>query len=234
MASRNTIGFKTFTATAVALEPYVRVILDGDGLISVAGTGDYAIGMTQEYIPASGSGIVKLINSPGSHWCQAASAVHVGDIGYTAAVGEIDDATGGTSILRRQISEDATAQGDVIQSIQVDKGALTSTVFASTDVGTVAASNSAQNDGTAITNRITYVTASNGTKAVVLPTCVAGLLYIIHNTVAGQTLKVFPGASDVIIPLGANNVQTLVASSTAIYFGLGAVNWACIQLAAPV
>lgn len=61
-------SFKTFTATAVAIPQYTRVMIDSNGLISAqtVHTAKNCIGVTQEYIAASGSGTVKLLNAPGS------------------------------------------------------------------------------------------------------------------------------------------------------------------------
>ncbi|NDD39167.1 MAG: hypothetical protein EB082_12300, partial [Verrucomicrobia bacterium] len=60
MASANETGFKTFTATAVAIPRNTRVLLDSSGTISAAGVSDEWIGTTVEDCAASGTVTVRL------------------------------------------------------------------------------------------------------------------------------------------------------------------------------
>ena len=60
MTTKNSTGNKAFTATAVALEAGTRVVLGSGGTISAAAESSLCIGVTTEYIAASGTGNVQL------------------------------------------------------------------------------------------------------------------------------------------------------------------------------
>lgn len=111
--SMNDTGFMTFTATAAAIAPYVRVQVDGNGLISAAGATDSAIGITIQDVAASGSGTVKLFSAPGTFLLTASAAVTRGAVLYPTASGRVDDT--GTTALPFEALEAATAAGDVIE-----------------------------------------------------------------------------------------------------------------------
>jgi len=232
MSTQNFSGHKTFTATAVAIQAFVRVTVDANGLIAAAGSSDIGIGITQEAIAASCIGTVKLYSASGTFQCQTAGPVTRGAALYAAAAGQIDDT--GTYTLRMVALEAATAQGDIIETTDINGTGTAAYPYASGDVGTLAALGTNQGTAAPVVKAVSFVTGADDTTCVVLPTVSAGLVYVIHNTVADKHLHIYPGASDNIIPLGANAVMTLAASSTAIFFGLGAVNWACIQGTAPV
>jgi hypothetical protein len=228
--TENSSGFKTFQATAVALEAFVRVTYDSSGLISVAGATDLVIGVTQEAIAASGYGTVKLSSAPGTFLCQTAGPVTKGAQLYTAASGEVDDS--GTYKIRAVAGDTATAQGDVIECIPIDDGTYAAVAYTSDQVGTVAAAGANQGAATAITKPLTYVTDSNGAKGVVLPTAAAGAVYEIYNTVASQGLLVYPGSSDDIND-GTTNVHVSIAGKTfARFAAVDATTWAAMYTAA--
>jgi hypothetical protein len=137
MTTQNSSGYKTFTATAVALAAFVRVKLDANGLISAADLGDSWIGVTQEAIAASGTGTVKLRNAPGTFLVTASAAVTRGNKLQTTDAGKVDDAAGGlfTGLVA---NEAATADGDIIEAVPVD--ALVYTAAAGQAVATDATS----------------------------------------------------------------------------------------------
>ena len=115
MTTANHTGFRTFQATAVAISAFVRVQVDSNGLISVAGATDNWIGWTQEPIPASGYGTVKLRNAAGTQLATASAAITRGARIYPTAAGKIDDAAG-TGVLTGFVAlEAATADGDIIE-----------------------------------------------------------------------------------------------------------------------
>lgn len=232
MSTQNSSGHKTFTATAVAIEAFVRVTVDANGLISAAGASDIGIGVTQEAIAASGTGTVKLYSASGTFQCQAAGPVTRGAALYAAAAGEIDDS--GTYTLGMVALEAATAQGDIIETAKTNGTGTAAYPYASGDVGTLAAAGNSQATSGVVVKSVSFVTGADDATGVVLPTVSAGLVYVIHNTVANKHLHIYPFSGDNIIPLGVDTVMTLAASSTAIFFGLGATNWACIQGTAPV
>jgi hypothetical protein len=231
MTTQNDTGFKSFTATAVAIEANVRVAQDSSGTIAKASATDLGIGWTQAYIAASGTGTIKLIGAPGTQLAQAAGPITRGAQLYAAADGEVDDT--GTYKIPFIAGEAATAQGDVIEIVPVTDSYASTLVFQASDVGTLAATGNSQGTGAAITKAITYVTAADDTTGVVLPSCAAGLVYVVHNTVANKHLHIFPASGDNIIPIGADTAMQLAASSTAIFWGLGTTNWAAIQGTAP-
>lgn len=117
----NTTGYKTFQATATALAAYVRVIVDANGLISVAAATDNAIGVTTEAIAASGYGRVKLFSAPGTFNFTASTAITRGAALYPTAAGRVDDT--GTTGIGFVALEAATAAGDVIEATRFIVGA---------------------------------------------------------------------------------------------------------------
>jgi hypothetical protein len=125
MTTENTTGYKTFQATAVALAASIRVTLDSDGLISVAGATDNWIGVTQEAIAASGYGTVKLRNAPGSFLVTASAAITRGAKLYPTAAGKVDDAAGTGNFTGLCAAETATASGDVIEAVSANDLAFT-------------------------------------------------------------------------------------------------------------
>jgi hypothetical protein len=125
MSTQNTSGFKTFTATAVAIAAFVRVKVDSDGLISVAGATDPWIGVTQEAVAASGNGTVRLRNDPGTFTVTASAAVTRGNRLYPTAAGKVDDAVGTGNFTGWVAIEAATADGDQIEAAPVDDLAFT-------------------------------------------------------------------------------------------------------------
>lgn len=116
----NSSGFKTFTATAVAIAEAVRVKLDSSGTISAAGVGEDWIGVTTMPIAASGSGTVQLRSAPGTVEVTAAGAITLGAKLYAAASGKVDDAVNGdfTGYVAAQA---AAADGDIIEAIPIGR-----------------------------------------------------------------------------------------------------------------
>lgn len=75
--------------------------------------------------------------------------------------------------------------------------------------GTAAAAGSTYSDATALTKRNSYITASDNTKGVKLPTGTAGYRYKIYNTVAQKNLNVYPPTSGTINAGSANAGVTI-------------------------
>lgn len=87
------------------------------------------------------------------------------------------------------------------------------------DLGTIAAAGSTNADATAVADQLTYVTASDGTKGVILPESTGtGAIYIIHNTVNAQNLKVYPDASGQINGGTATTGNVVVAGEETGFF----------------
>lgn len=93
--------------------------------------------------------------------------------------------------------------------------------------GTVAASNSAINNGTPITALgYTRVTGGNNVAAVVLPSAATGSLVWLANFSGGNnTLAVFPQPTNHINALGANNVYTQATNTTIGFVKYNATHW---------
>jgi hypothetical protein len=123
--TRNDTGFRTFTATAVAIGEGVRVKLDSNGEISAAGATDAWIGTTEHAIAASGKGTVKFRNAAGSLLFTASAAITAGAQLYCTASGKVDDAAGTSNFAGFQAVSAATADGDIIEAVPSDFVAFT-------------------------------------------------------------------------------------------------------------
>jgi hypothetical protein len=119
--TENSTGYKTFQATAVALGAFIRVKVDSNGLISVAGATDATIGVTMDPVAASGYGTVKLYSAPGTFLHVAGAAVARGAVLYPIASGKVDDT--GTTSNGFVALEAATADGDIIETTRQIVGA---------------------------------------------------------------------------------------------------------------
>lgn len=92
-------------------------------------------------------------------------------------------------------------------------------------VDTLAAAGSAQGDAAQIVSDVVTVTASDGTKGVILPTGVAGKRVLVVNTVAAQNLKVY-GKTGAAIDYGAANAAyTLAGQKHALFVAYSATQW---------
>jgi hypothetical protein len=89
---------------------------------------------------------------------------------------------------------------------------------------TVAAAGSTQADAAPIAAGLTQVTAANGTKGVVLPTPVPGMICYVKNTVA-SILKVYPPGTGVINALSASAAISMAASTAAAFIAFDTTTW---------
>jgi len=86
------------------------------------------------------------------------------------------------------MSESITKQDIAVSDIRVRDGKRLRL-----DLGTIAAAGTDQTNATAIVDQVTYVTASDGTKGVILPSdAQIGEIFIIHNSVNAQNCKLWP------------------------------------------
>ena len=223
MITENSSGFKAFTATAVAIEAYTRVVLGSGGTISVAGANSLGVGFTTAVCAASGIVNVALIANPGTVMVQAAGVIPIGAFLFAAAAGEV--AATGTYRLNMIALDAATAQGDVIEAAFTHVQAHTSDTYADGDTAILAAAGTTQGTAGIIASKLTYVTLSDGTKGVVLPTASAALVYEVVNTVGDQTLKVYPGASDTLNGGTVNVPLTLAVGGWAKFVADDSTNW---------
>jgi hypothetical protein len=140
-ATANSTGYKSFTATAVAIGEAVRVKLDSSGLISAASATEAWIGTTTAAVAASGLGSVKLRNAAGTFLVTASAAITAGALLYPTASGKVDDAAGTGVFTGLQAAEAATADGDIIEAVPCDCVAFTSSA-AQAAVATTGSTNS--------------------------------------------------------------------------------------------
>ena len=106
---------KTFIADE-AIAVHLRVKLDSDGRVTVAGLADKEIGTAMTPAFAAGDPItVKLRTGSGTHKMVAIEALAIGATVYTEANGKVQDTAQATAFQVGTALEAATADGDVIE-----------------------------------------------------------------------------------------------------------------------
>lgn len=115
MATENSTGYRTFTATATAISANRVVQHDSSGNISLAGADNDNIGVLAEDVAASGKGLVKLWSAPGTFLVSAAGAVTKNAKVYVNSAGRASTTliTEGAFIGRSL--DTAASEGDVIE-----------------------------------------------------------------------------------------------------------------------
>jgi predicted RecA/RadA family phage recombinase len=89
---------------------------------------------------------------------------------------------------------------------------------------TVAATGSVQGDAAQLQEGFNLVTAADGTKGVVLPAAVAGMVVQVKNN-TNAVLKVYPAASDTVNGLSANAAISVAAFTNAVFTAYDATAW---------
>jgi predicted RecA/RadA family phage recombinase len=147
-------------------------------------------------------------------------------VGGTALSGAFTKTASGNVFAGVALEDAGTGVGDVDMFLRSIDGTVPGNL-APVPQGTVAASNSAINNGTPITSLgITLVTAADNTKAVVLPDAAAGsVLWLANFSGGNNTLAVFPTVNDAINLLGANNVYTQATNSVVGFTKYNASQW---------
>lgn len=147
-------------------------------------------------------------------------------VGGTALSGAFTKTASGNVFAGIALEAAGTGVGDVDMYLRSIDGTVPGNL-APVPTATVAAANSAQNNGTAVTSLgITVVTGADNTKAVVLPDAAAGSVLWLSNYSGGNnSLAVFPGVSDEINTLGANNAYTQATNTTIGYVKYNGVRW---------
>ena len=108
-------NYKTFTADE-AIAVHLRVKLDSDGRVTVAGLTDKDIGTAITPAFAAGEDItVKLRTGAGTHKMVAIEALTVGSRLYTEANGKVQDTAAQTSFQIGTALEAAGNDGDIIE-----------------------------------------------------------------------------------------------------------------------
>lgn len=163
----------------------------------------------------------------------AATASVATGLGITGAA-----AAGGLAlaVISSGTNESSTWNSKGTGTLSIQSSATGNTVVGNTsggnlvlgNVGTIAAAGSAQGDAQAVVNQVTYVTAADGTKGVVLPAATAGAYYEVYNTHATNGLKVYPASGDDINDGSADAAVTIEGKSLAIFRALDTATWAAI------
>jgi len=108
-------NYKTFVADE-AIDVHLRVKLDSDGRVTVAGLTDKDIGTAVTPAFAAGDNVtVKLRTGSGTHKMVAIEALAVGARLYTETGGKVQDTAQATSFQLGTALEAATADGDIIE-----------------------------------------------------------------------------------------------------------------------
>ncbi|MCW8128920.1 MAG: hypothetical protein KIS92_00920 [Planctomycetota bacterium] len=182
---------------------------------------------------AGGSTIVTIGQGEAGYvWCDASAwygfAFSAASSGFLAADGSAAGATGqaqdfGTNGVKADVVAESTgAAGVTVDGVLLKDGGFN---YGTGGIGTAAAAGSNQGDGTALTKAINYITASDGTKGVVLPAAAAGLRCVVHNTVGTAVLKVYPASSDAIGTRSANAAIELPGGGNATFEAIDATTW---------
>jgi predicted RecA/RadA family phage recombinase len=147
-------------------------------------------------------------------------------VGGTALSGAFTKTANGNVFAGIALEAAGTSVGDVDMLLRSIDGTVPGNL-APVPTGTVAATNSAINNGTPITALgLTLVTGGNNTAAVVLPDAAAGsVLWLANFSGGNNTIAVFPQVNDTINVLGANNVYTQATNTTIGFVKYNAVAW---------
>lgn len=147
-------------------------------------------------------------------------------VGGTALSGAFTKTAGGNTFAGIALEAAGTGVGDCDMFLRSIDGTVPGNL-APVPTGTVAATNSAINNGTPITALgVTLVTGGNNTAAVVLPDAAAGsVLWLANFSGGNNTLAVFPTVGDAINLLGANNVYTQATNTTIGFVKYNASQW---------
>ena len=115
MSQYNDTGRKAFEADE-AIAQHLRVKLDSDGKVTVAGLTDKGIGVATRAAFAAGDIIDVALNSkPGTVKMVAIEALDAGATVYSEANGKVQDTAQATAFQVGVALEAATADGDVIE-----------------------------------------------------------------------------------------------------------------------
>lgn len=114
--SQNVDGQTKTYAADEAIAINLRVKLDSDGKVTVAGLADKEIGTAVTPAFAAGDNVtVRLRTAAGTHKMIAIEALAVGAVVYTEAAGKVQDTAASTSFQVGIALEAAAADGDVIE-----------------------------------------------------------------------------------------------------------------------
>ena len=98
-------------------------------------------------------------------------------------------------------------------------------------VSAVAAAGSTQGDAAALAEGINVVSAADGTKGVILPTAVAGMVIIVKNTAAGA-LKIYPATGGAVNAVAANGAYSITNVTSSMLEAASTTQWYSVPLVA--
>lgn len=98
-------------------------------------------------------------------------------------------------------------------------------------VSAVAAAGSTQGDAAALAEGINVVSAADGTKGVILPTAVAGMVIIVKNTAAGA-LKIYPATGGAVNAVAANGAYSITNLTSSMLVASSTTQWYSVPLVA--
>lgn len=151
---------------------------------------------------------------------------------YWNATGDPDSGDAGTGAANQLgvgvymgICAEASASGD--NYTIVDLNAVYPALVGS---AAVTAAGSAQGDAAQLYHGFNVVTGADGTKGVILPTAVAGMIVYLKGVTAG-VLKVYPKTGGTINALSANGAISLASGATpAIFIASSSTQWYTLPL----
>jgi uncharacterized membrane protein len=98
-------------------------------------------------------------------------------------------------------------------------------------VAAVAAAGSTQGNAAALAEGINVVSAADGTKGVILPTAVAGMVIIVKNTAAGA-LNIYPATGGAINAVAANGAYSITNLTSSLLVASSTTQWYSVPLVA--
>lgn len=198
----------TVSATAVTLPTNALTVTAGN-IAATAGSLTAGTTVAAGTTITAGTGIT----STTGNVVATAGAVNAG-----TSVGAGTTVTAGTGITATTGNITATA-GNLV---------LTAGEIVMAGISTKAAAGSTNADATALTTPVTYVTAADDTKGVILAAGSTGSVRWIYNTVGNKVLKIYPPALDAV------NGQTVTTGATSCPAGalcictkVAALTWYC-------
>jgi predicted RecA/RadA family phage recombinase len=211
------------------------LVADGDSFESVAPSGaitiiaDGTVTINPDTVLGA-SGTAGSLDIFPSTAASGNAAISVTDQGADHEVGVVIGAMAqATVVTLDDPGTDASFVTD--EGAQTIGGVKTFTLMPIIPTATVAATGNSQGTAAAVVTGFTLVTGADATKAVVLPTAVAGLQVEIKNEdSANATLDIFPASSDAINAIAADSALTIAAKTAVRLVALDATTWYSLPL----
>ena len=199
-----------------AAQAGLRVKFSGTTL-SLAGAGELGIGTLDERILSTDTeAAVRVWGADESRRVIASEAISAGALVYCAASGKFSD----NGVVAAGYARAATtANGDEFVLDDLPP-------VLPLGVASVAAAGSAQGDAAALVGRVNTVSAADGTKGVILPAAIAGIVVEVYNEHATNGLKIYPASGDDINDGSADAAITIEGKTLARFVAVDTSTWA--------